>query len=64
MSGLRPSARDVERLAQRETDPAHARQFDPIVWGAAGNAALLAAVAAAAAVWLPFALLARALRKR
>lgn len=61
---LRPSADSVRALALRETDPQRYRDFEPIAWGPVGNGLVLALVAAAAIVTLPFRLLIGALWKR
>jgi len=60
---LRPSPGAVRELALRETDPAHAHEFDPITLGPIGNGAILCGVALAAAVLVPLRLAMRLIRK-
>lgn len=59
IDALRPGAPAVERLAQRETDPAFAYAFEPITPGPFAAAALLLLIAAAGAALAPLRLLLR-----
>ncbi|MDE2481556.1 MAG: hypothetical protein KGN02_05165 [bacterium] len=47
---LLPSARELERVAERETDPRHARAFEPLAIGPFFTICALAGIAVLAMV--------------
>lgn len=60
---LRPTPREIEQLALRETDPARCAEFEPITSGPLAALALLAFVGFAALLVTPFRLAARFFRR-
>ena len=63
LGSLRPTPAEIERLALRETDPAHVDEFEPITRGLPFAIASLIAIGAAAVVVSPFRLAMRLLAR-
>jgi hypothetical protein len=60
---LRPTPEQMRRFALRETEPEHARSFEPIAAGPVAAVLILLGVGVLGGLAAPFVLLARALRR-